>query len=111
MQRRQHPRARLRLPARLRWSAPLGQRVEECVTINASRGGLLVECQEAHGPGHPLWVTFPFDSEASSMQPEVSARVVRSEEQKQSQHQSWTVALEFDRPNVARNRNGQNTEA
>ena len=110
MQRRQHARVRLRLPARLRWSAPLGQRIEQCETINASRGGLLVQCQQAHEPGHSLWVTFPFDPETSSMQPEVPARVVRSEERKQSQPQSWRLALQFDRPDVSRNRNGQNSD-
>src|SRR5215831_16700049 len=110
MQRRQHARVRLRLAARLRWPAPLGQRIEECETINASRGGLLVESCQAHGPGQPLWVTFPFDPGTSSVQPEVPARVVRSEERKQRQPQSWTVALQFDGPTVAGNRNGQATD-
>jgi len=77
MQRRQHLRVRLRLPARLRWSAPLGQRTDRCETINVSRGGLLLACNEAHGAGHPLWVTFPFDPDDSGAQPETLARVVR----------------------------------
>jgi len=77
MQRRQHLRVRLRLPARLRWSAPLGQRTDRCETINVSRGGLLLICNEAHGPGHPLWITFPFDPADSGTQPETLARVVR----------------------------------
>ena len=97
MQRRQHPRVRLRLSARLRWSAPLGQRIEQCETINASRGGLLVECHEVHGAGFPLWVTFPFDPDASAAQPEVPARVVRSNAASQGKAERWTVALEFER--------------
>jgi hypothetical protein len=93
MQRRQHPRVRLQLPARLRWSAPLGQRTEHCKSINASRGGLLLHCAEAHGIGHPLWVTFPFDPEATGAQPETLARVQRSEQQETG----WNVALQFER--------------
>lgn len=44
------------------------------------------------------------------MQPEVPARVVWNEARTPSEPPSWTVALQFDRPNVARNRNGQNTD-
>jgi PilZ domain len=97
MQRRQHPRVRLRLSARLRWSAPLGQRIEQCETINASRGGLLLACREGHSAGHPLWVTFPFDADASAMQPEVLARVVRSDTASESREKPWAVALQFER--------------
>jgi hypothetical protein len=97
MQRRQHPRVRLRLSARLRWSAPLGQQVEQCETINASRGGLLVECREGHGAGFPLWVTFPFDADASTLQPEVPARVVRSNDASDGKAARWAVALQFER--------------
>src|SRR5262250_1435138 len=89
MQRRQYARVRLRLSARLRWSAPLGQRIEHCETINASRGGLLVACHEAHSPGHPLWVTFPFDVEASALQPEVLARVLRRDAVGESSQEGW----------------------
>ena len=98
MQRRQHPRVRLRLPARLRWSAPLGQRTEQCESVNASRGGLLVASKEAHGAGFPLWVTFPFDPAASGLQPEVPARVVRSAEKcSEKGARRWAVALQFER--------------
>jgi PilZ domain-containing protein len=97
MQRRQHPRARLRMPARLRWSAPLGQRIEECETINASRGGLLLACHEAHSAGHPLWVTFPFDAAASAVQPEVLARVVRCDVATEARESQRAVALQFER--------------
>lgn len=108
MQRRQYPRVRLRLAARLRWSAPLGQRIEHCETINASRGGLLVACHEAHSPGHPLWVTFPFDADASAMQPEVLSRVLRRDAAGQSNGACWAVALQFEPPGILHGRNGRN---
>jgi PilZ domain len=109
MQRRQHPRARLRLPARLRWSAPLGQRIERCETINASRSGLLVDCHQEHSAGHPLWVTFPFDADASAMQPEVLARVVRRDTAGGGQGERWAVALQFEQPGSLPGRNGQSS--
>jgi len=98
MQRRQNPRVRLRLPTRLRWSAPLGQRTEHCQTINASRGGLLLTCGEPHGVGHPLWVTFPFDPEDASMQPETLARVLRCDDAAGAVANAkiWNVALQFE---------------
>src|SRR5438067_12322545 len=96
MQRRLHPRVRLQLPARLRWSAPLGQRTEQCQTINASRGGLLVACEEAHRPGNPLWITFPFDSNESNVQPESIARVVRCAKTDDDQAARWNLAIHFE---------------
>jgi hypothetical protein len=78
MDRREHHRAKLRLPARLRWTGPFGQKTELCETLNVSRGGLLVPCQEFHATGVSLWVTFPYDASVSDGQPEVLARVVRS---------------------------------
>jgi hypothetical protein len=78
MDRREHYRARLRLPARLRWTGPLGQKTELCETLNVSRGGMLVPCQEFHATGVSLWVTFPYDASLPDGQPEVLARVVRS---------------------------------
>ena len=109
MQRRQHPRVRLRLSARLRWSAPLGQRIEQCETINASRGGLLVVCRDAHSAGHPLWVTFPFDAEASATQPEVAARVVRRDAATGTDGERWNVALKFEQSGILPGRNGENS--
>src|SRR5215471_13103786 len=100
MHRRQYPRVRLRLSARLRWSAPLGQRVEHCETINVSRGGLLVSCHEAQAPGHPLWVTFPFDADTSAMQPEVVARVLRRDAAGEGNGAGWAVALQFEQPEI-----------
>src|SRR5256885_2599398 len=78
MERREHHRAQLRLPVRLRWSTPFGQRIEVCETLDVSRGGLRVPCGEAHAAGVPLWVTFPYDISLGDGQPEMLARVVRA---------------------------------
>ncbi len=77
MDRREHHRAQLRLPVRLRWSTPFGQKTEICKTLDISRGGLLVPCNEAHALGVPLWVTFPYDPSLRDGQPEMLAKVVR----------------------------------
>ena len=77
MDRREHHRAQLRLPVRIRWNTPFGQKTEVCKTLDISRGGLLVPCQDAHAPGVGLWVTFPYDSSLGDGQPEMLAKVVR----------------------------------
>ena len=77
---RQHHRAQVRLPMRLRWTTPFGQKIELGNTINASRAGLLVSSSEPHGPGVLIWVTFPYDNSLSDGQPEIPARVVRCDE-------------------------------
>src|SRR6202521_2699624 len=77
MDRREHRRAQLRLPVRIRWNTPFGQKTEICKTLDISRGGLLVPCSETHAPGVPLWVTFPYDSSLRDGQPEMLAQVVR----------------------------------
>lgn len=77
MDRREHHRVQLRLPARLRWTTPLGQKTEVCHTVNASRGGLLVPSDGSHATGVPVWVTFPYDPQLAARQPEVLARVAR----------------------------------
>jgi hypothetical protein len=77
MDRREHHRAQLSLPVRIRWNTPFGQKIEVCKTLDISRTGLLVPCQEAHAPGVPLWVTFPYDSSVGDGQPEMLAKVVR----------------------------------
>ena len=77
MDRRAHHRVQLRLPARLRWTTPFGQKTEVCHTVNVSRGGVLVPCQEPHAEGRSLWVTFPYDAAISYAQPEMLAKVVR----------------------------------
>lgn len=76
---RAYRRARMRLPARLRWTSPFGQKIELAETMDVSRGGLLLSSMELHAPGVPLWVTFPYDASFREGQPEVPARVVRSE--------------------------------
>jgi PilZ domain len=78
MERREHHRAQLRLPVRLRWSTPFGQKIEVCETLDVSRGGLRVPCGETHAPGVPLWVTFPYDVSLGDGQPEMLAKVVRA---------------------------------
>ena len=77
MDRREHHRAQLRLSVRLRWASPLAQKTEVRETLDASRGGLLVACEEPHDLGVPLWVTFPYDNSLSDGQPEIPARVAR----------------------------------
>ena len=77
---REHRRVHMRLPARLRWSTPFGQKIELGKTIDASRGGLLVSTKERHTPGVTVWVTFPYDASLADGQPEVVARVVRCDE-------------------------------
>lgn len=78
MDRREHHRAQLRLPVRLRWTTPLGQRTEVRETMDVSRGGLLVRCDQHHDPGVLLCVTFPYDPSLGDGQPEVPAKVVRA---------------------------------
>lgn len=96
MQQRLHARVRLRLPVRLRWVAPLGQQSEVCETRNVSRGGLLVACQKHHAEGFPLWVTFPFDPAAPETQPEVLARVVRSQPLRGTDADREGIAVHFE---------------
>ena len=78
MDRREHHRVQLRLPTRLRWTTPFGQKTEVCETLNVSRQGILVPCEEPHAPGVSLWVTFPYDAALPYGQPETLAKVVRS---------------------------------
>ena len=78
MDRRDHHRVQLRLPARLRWTTPFGQKTEVCASVDVSRGGMLVPCREPHAEGTTLWVTFPFDASLNVGQPEMLARVVRA---------------------------------
>ena len=77
MDSREHRRVRMRLPVRLRWTTPFGQKIELGETIDASRSGLLVSTKEPHTSGVPLWVTFPYDSSLGDGQPEMFARIVR----------------------------------
>jgi len=80
MDSRQHRRVRIRLPVRLRWTSPLGQKIELAETIDVSRSGLLVTTKESHTPGVIVWVTFPYDASLPDGQPETLARVARCDE-------------------------------
>jgi hypothetical protein len=77
MDSRQRRRVRMRLPVRLRWTTPFGQKIELVDTIDVSRSGLLVSTKEPHAPGMTAWATFPYDASLSDGQPEIPARVVR----------------------------------
>jgi PilZ domain len=77
MDSREHRRVRMRLPVRLRWATPFGQKIELGETIDVSRSGVLVSTKEPHNSGVPLWVTFPYDSAPGDGQPEMFARIVR----------------------------------
>ena len=129
MERREHHRAQLSLPVRIRWTTPFGQKTEYRETLDVSRGGLLVTCAEPHHTGVPLWVTFPYDDSTPDGQPELLAKVVRvasvlngkraegfrefpgrpgSEEKPDRQ---VTLGLELDSANHSRHKhNGNGTE-
>jgi hypothetical protein len=78
MDRREHHRVQLRIPARLRWTMLRPEDRSQLDAERLSRCGLLVACKEDHAPGLPLWVTFPYDSSLPYDQPEILARVVHS---------------------------------
>jgi hypothetical protein len=80
MESRQRRRVRMRLPVRLRWTTPFGQKIELVETVDVSRSGLLVSTKERHAAGTTAWATFPYDASLSDGQPEILARVVRCEE-------------------------------
>ena len=84
----------MRLPARLRWPSPFGQKIELAETMDVSRGGLLLSSREVHAPGVPLWVTFPYDASLREGQPEVPARVVRCEQLSASPF-LFSLAIQF----------------
>ena len=66
----------------------------------------MLACKQAHGVGHPLWVTIPFDPENASAQPETLARVVRCEPLNGGDDPGWNVAMEFE--GVAGNKSASN---
>ncbi len=74
---RKHHRVQLSLPVRLRWRTPFGLRTGLGETLEASRGGVLIQCEEACEEGTWLWVTLAFDPDTPLSQPEMPARVVR----------------------------------
>ncbi len=78
---RKHPRAPLRLSARIRWQGPLGTQFEVTETIDVSREGVLLRSREDSDVRMSrAWIVFPFNSlDVSAVQPETPARVVRVE--------------------------------
>jgi hypothetical protein len=100
---RQYRRVRLRLTARLRWSAPLGQASELTETIDVSRGGLLLRAEAEHAPGTRVWVAFPYEGSLDENQPEIAARVVRTSN---GSGRPRTIALELLEGKPRRNANG-----
>jgi len=91
---RRHPRAQLKLPARIRWRGPLGMRMESTHTLDVSRNGLCVQRNEPCELGSRVWVVFPFDA-ASGASPETPARVVRVESDAAAGYQ---VAVQLELP-------------
>jgi hypothetical protein len=93
---RNHPRAQLNLPARVRWRGPLGMRFETTHTLDVSRTGIRVQRNESCELGSRAWVLFPFDSAAAAgVPPETPARVVRVEAVSGGGYQ---VALQLELP-------------
>jgi hypothetical protein len=93
---RKHPRAQLKLPARVRWRGPLGMRMESTYTLDVSRNGIRVQRNESCESGSRVWVVFPFDAAScSGIPPETPARVVRVESCAGTGYQ---VALQLDLP-------------
>jgi hypothetical protein len=93
---RKHPRAQLRMPARLRWRGPLGMRMETTRTIDIARGGIRIPRSESCEVGSRVWVTFPFDANTSAtVQPETPAHVVRVE---QNAQRGYDVSLQLELP-------------
>lgn len=93
---RRNPRAHLRLPARIRWRSPLGMRLEITQTIDVSREGLLLHRAEPCDVNSRVWVAYPYEAfDAISAQPEIPARVVRSESEPSG---GFRVALRLELP-------------
>jgi PilZ domain len=77
---RKHPRAQLKLPARIRWQGPLGMRLETVQSVDVSREGMLFHRNEFCDRLARVWVAFPFDPAAgAAAQPETPSRIVRVE--------------------------------
>ena len=63
---RKHPRAQLRLPARIRWRGPLGMRMESTHTLDVSRNGIRLQRNESCEYGSRVWVVFPFEAASAA---------------------------------------------
>ena len=95
---RKHPRAQLKLPARIRWHGPIGMRLEITQTVDVSRDGMLFHRNEPCDRLARVWVAFPFDPAAgAATQPETPARVVRVEPDPEG---GYWIAVRFE--NTAR---------
>lgn len=81
--------------ARLRWITPLGQQTEVRESADVSRGGLRLTTSFKPQPGTHLWVAFPYDASLPGSQPEIPARILRTEPQKEG---NAVVALKFEPP-------------
>ena len=92
---RRHPRAQLRMLARIRWRGPLGMRVETTHITDISKSGVRIPRAESCDPGSRVWITFPFDAGASAAQPETPAHVVRVEPKLRG---GYDVALQLEAP-------------
>jgi PilZ domain len=92
---RDHRRVRMRLPARLRWTTPFGQKIELAQTLDVSRSGLLLSSKETHAAGVPLWVTLPYDASLPEGQPELLAKVIRCSEL-QTDPATFSLAIHFE---------------
>jgi PilZ domain len=91
---RKHPRAQLKLPARVRWQGPLGMRLETVQTVDVSREGMLFHRNESCDRLARVWVAFPFDPAAgAAAQPETPARIVRVEPDAEG---GYWVGLRFE---------------
>ena len=96
---RKHPRAQLRLPARIRWHGPIGMRLEVTETVDVSRDGMLFHRNEPCDRMARVWVAFPFElTTGAAAQPETPARVVRVEQDPATS--GYWVAVKFE--NTAR---------
>lgn len=77
-EKRRHPRARVKLPLRIRWRGPHGLVTEFADTLDISRTGLLIH----HAHDWPIetsfWITTPYDRTPGAIQPEISARISRT---------------------------------
>jgi hypothetical protein len=91
---RKHPRAQLKLPARIRWHGPIGMRLESAQTVDVSREGMLFRRNEPCDRLARVWVAFPFDpAQGAATQPETPARIVRVEPDAEG---GYWVALRFE---------------
>jgi hypothetical protein len=76
---RRHPRARVQLPVRIRWRDAFGLQSEIALSLDLSRNGILVLCNESWSNHTRFWVTLPYDADdTTGLQPEIPARMVRT---------------------------------